>query len=104
MFVFIPAESFWKNPQFRLVVSEKDVDDSDFGEDEFNVDDAGGGEEDEVDVVAPAIKTEKQEEKKKKGTILVELLQKYRRQKDKVNFLYIAFHIYKVRDITYHRA
>ncbi|XP_056621735.1 calpain-12 [Triplophysa dalaica] len=89
-------KSFWKNPQFRLVVSEKDVDDYDFGEDEFNVDDAVGGEEDEVDVVAPAIKTEKQEEKKKKGTILVELLQKYRRQKDKVNFLYIAFHIYKI--------
>lgn len=97
MFIFISAGSFWKNPQFQLVLSEKDVDDYDFGEDEFEVEDAGG-EDDEVDVVAPASKTVKQEEKKKKGTILVELLQKYRRQKDKVNFLYIAFHIYKVRD------
>uniref|UniRef100_A0A673IYN8 Calpain-1 catalytic subunit-like n=1 Tax=Sinocyclocheilus rhinocerous TaxID=307959 RepID=A0A673IYN8_9TELE len=53
--------SFCKNPQFQMILSEKD----------------------------------KQGEKKKKCTVLVELLQKYRRQKDKVNFLYIAFHIYK---------
>uniref|UniRef100_A0A671RT80 Calpain-1 catalytic subunit-like n=1 Tax=Sinocyclocheilus anshuiensis TaxID=1608454 RepID=A0A671RT80_9TELE len=53
--------SFCKNPQFQMILSEKD----------------------------------KQREKKKKCTVLVELLQKYRRQKDKVNFLYIAFHIYK---------
>uniref|UniRef100_A0A8C2ERR7 Calpain 12 n=1 Tax=Cyprinus carpio TaxID=7962 RepID=A0A8C2ERR7_CYPCA len=63
--------SFWKNPQFQMVLSEKDVDDYDYGEDE---------------------------DKKKKCTVLVELLQKYRRQKDQVNFLYIAFHIYKLQD------
>uniref|UniRef100_A0A671RP42 Calpain 12 n=1 Tax=Sinocyclocheilus anshuiensis TaxID=1608454 RepID=A0A671RP42_9TELE len=55
--------SFWKNPQFQMILSEKD----------------------------------KQGEKKK-CTVLVELLQKYRRQKDKVHFLYIAFHIYKLQD------
>uniref|UniRef100_A0A673H352 Calpain-1 catalytic subunit-like n=1 Tax=Sinocyclocheilus rhinocerous TaxID=307959 RepID=A0A673H352_9TELE len=55
--------SFWKNPQFQVILSEKD----------------------------------KQGEKKK-CTVLVELLQKYRRQKDKVHFLYIAFHIYKLQD------
>ncbi|XP_055030718.2 calpain-12 [Misgurnus anguillicaudatus] len=86
--------SFWRNPQFQLVLSEKDVDDHDFIEDEIEDEDPAG-EEDEVDVPPPVIKTGKQE-KKKKGTILVELLQKYRRQKDKINFLYIAFHIYKI--------
>uniref|UniRef100_A0A8C1NCB1 Calpain 12 n=1 Tax=Cyprinus carpio TaxID=7962 RepID=A0A8C1NCB1_CYPCA len=86
--------SFWKNPQFQMVLSEKDVDDYDYGEDE-DVEEEDG--EDDV-VVAPVSKTEKQREKKKKCTVLVELLQKYRRQKDQVNFLYIAFHIYKVRD------
>ncbi len=81
-----------------MVLSEKDVDDYDYGEDEEG--EEGDGEDDEVGVVvAPVSKTEKQgEKKKKKCTVLVELLQKYRRQKDKVNFLYIAFHIYKVRD------
>uniref|UniRef100_A0A9R1SS21 Calpain 12 n=2 Tax=Cyprinus carpio TaxID=7962 RepID=A0A9R1SS21_CYPCA len=66
--------SFWKNPQFQMILSEKDVDEYDYGEDEEG------------------------EEKKKKCTVLVELLQKYRRQKDKVHFLYIAFHIYKLQD------
>lgn len=40
---------------------------------------------------------EKQKKKAKQCTVLVELLQKDRRQKNKVNFLYIAFHIYRVR-------
>ncbi|KAG7278353.1 hypothetical protein CRUP_024598 [Coryphaenoides rupestris] len=39
---------------------------------------------------------EKQKEKRKKCTILVELLQKNRRKKNKINFLYMAFHIYRV--------
>ncbi|KTF77961.1 hypothetical protein cypCar_00036665, partial [Cyprinus carpio] len=78
--------------KFQMVLSEKDVDDYDYGEDE-DVEEEDG--EDDV-VVAPVSKTEKQREKKKKCTVLVELLQKYRRQKDQVNFLYIAFHIYKV--------
>ncbi|XP_016431395.1 calpain-1 catalytic subunit-like [Sinocyclocheilus rhinocerous] len=86
--------SFWKNPQFQVILSEKDVDDYDYGEDEEG--EEGDGEDDEEGVVvAPMSKTEKQGEKKK-CTVLVELLQKYRRQKDKVHFLYIAFHIYKV--------
>uniref|UniRef100_A0A673IVA9 Calpain-1 catalytic subunit-like n=1 Tax=Sinocyclocheilus rhinocerous TaxID=307959 RepID=A0A673IVA9_9TELE len=86
--------SFCKNPQFQMILSEKDVDDYDYGENEEG--EEGDGEDDEVGVVvAPVSKTEKQGEKKKKCTVLVELLQKYRRQKDKVNFLYIAFHIYK---------
>ncbi|KAL0168250.1 hypothetical protein M9458_036472, partial [Cirrhinus mrigala] len=70
-----------------LEKSSKDVDDYDYGED--------GEDDEEGVVVAPVSKTEKQGEKKKKCTVLVELLQKYRRQKDKVNFLNIAFHIYK---------
>ncbi|CAM4583761.1 unnamed protein product [Leuciscus chuanchicus] len=88
--------SFWKNPQFQMILSEKDVDDKDYGDDEEG--EEGDGEEDEdVSLVAPVSKPGKQgEKKKKKCTILVELLQKYRRQKDKINFLYIAFHIYKV--------
>uniref|UniRef100_A0A672SV20 Calpain-1 catalytic subunit-like n=1 Tax=Sinocyclocheilus grahami TaxID=75366 RepID=A0A672SV20_SINGR len=89
--------SFWKNPQFQMILSEKDVDDYDYGEDEEG--EEGDGEDDEEGVVvAPMSKTEKQGEKKKKCTVLVELLQKYRRQKDKVHFLYIAFHIYKLQD------
>lgn len=79
-----------------MTLSEKDVDDHDYGEEDEG--EEGDGEEDEEVTVAPVKKTEKQGEKKKKCTVLVELLQKYRRQKDKVNFLYIAFHIYKVRD------
>ncbi|XP_051512377.1 calpain-12 [Myxocyprinus asiaticus] len=89
--------SFWKNPQFQLNLSEKDVDDFDYGEDDHE-EEEGEGEEDEEGggVVAPVIKTDKKGEKKKKCTALVELLQKNRRQKDKVSFLYIAFHIYKI--------
>lgn len=64
--------SFWRNPQFQLVLSEKDMDEHDFVEDEIEDEDPAG-EEDEVYVPPPVIKTGKQE-KKKKGTILVELL------------------------------
>uniref|UniRef100_A0A8C2ADV2 Calpain 12 n=1 Tax=Cyprinus carpio TaxID=7962 RepID=A0A8C2ADV2_CYPCA len=87
--------SFWKNPQFQMILSEKDVDEYDYGEDEEG-EEVDGEDDEEGVVVAPISKTEKQGEKKKKCTVLVELLQKYRRQKDKVHFLYIAFHIYKV--------
>lgn len=41
---------------------------------------------------------EKQKEKAKACTVLVELLQKDRRKWNKVQFRYIAFHIYKVRE------
>uniref|UniRef100_A0A3B4CPE6 Calpain 12 n=1 Tax=Pygocentrus nattereri TaxID=42514 RepID=A0A3B4CPE6_PYGNA len=60
--------TFWKNPQFHLVLSQQDVEDH--------------------------------KEKMKKCTMLVELLQKDRRQKDKINFFYIAFHIFKLQDST----
>ena len=63
-------------------------------EDEEDEDD----EDDEVEVTPEEKKREeKQKQKAKQCTVLVELLQKNRRQKDKVNFLYVAFHIYKVR-------
>uniref|UniRef100_A0A671VY39 Calpain 12 n=1 Tax=Sparus aurata TaxID=8175 RepID=A0A671VY39_SPAAU len=65
-------KSFWKNPQFQLVLTQQDK-----AEDEDDEDD----------------------EKAKKCTVLVELLQKNRRQKDKVNFLYIGFHIYKLQGV-----
>ncbi|XP_036817725.1 calpain-8 isoform X1 [Oncorhynchus mykiss] len=68
--------SFWKNPQFQLVLAEHDDDH------------AMTPEEKKV--------AENQKEKAKQCTVLVELLQKNRRKKDKVNFLHIAFHIYRV--------
>ncbi|TRY60020.1 hypothetical protein DNTS_034668, partial [Danionella cerebrum] len=87
-------KSYWKNPQFQMTLSEKDVDDYDYGEEEEG-DDGDGEEDEDVSLVSSVRKPEKTGERKKKCTVLVELLQKYRRQKDKVNFLYIAFHIYK---------
>ncbi|XP_049339737.1 calpain-12 [Astyanax mexicanus] len=83
-------KSFWKNPQFHLVLSQQDVEDVEVYEDDVDVGDDDAG--------AAVVKTgeEKQKEKMRKCTMLVELLQKNRRQIDKVNFLYIAFHIYKV--------
>uniref|UniRef100_A0A8C2ZXR3 Calpain 12 n=1 Tax=Cyclopterus lumpus TaxID=8103 RepID=A0A8C2ZXR3_CYCLU len=62
--------SFWKNPQFQLDDEEITPDDKK--------------------------RAEKQKEKAKQCTVLVELLQKNRRKKTKVHFLYIAFHIYKL--------
>ena len=91
---FFPSETFWKNPQFQLVLREKDQpEEEDEDEDENDEDD-----EEEVELTPEEKKrAEKQKQKAKKCTVLVELLQKNRRQKDKVNFLYVAFHIYKVR-------
>ncbi|XP_034723711.1 calpain-12 [Etheostoma cragini] len=93
--------SFWKNPQFQLVLTEGDqsgqvyeaganeVYDEPEGEDD--------NEEDEDDMLIPEDKkkAEKQKQKGRQCTVLVELLQKNRR-KDKVNFLQISFHIYEV--------
>ncbi|XP_039987309.1 calpain-12 [Xiphias gladius] len=88
-------QTFWKNPQFQLVLKEQDQpeeEDEDEGEDDEDEDD-----EDEVELTPEETKrAEKQKRKAKQCTVLVELLQKNRRQKDKVNFLYIAFHIYRV--------
>ncbi|XP_027136082.1 calpain-12 [Larimichthys crocea] len=84
-------KSFWRNPQFQLVLTEQDQQDDDDDDEEEDEDD----EDDEV--IAPEEKlTEKQKQKAKQCTVLVELLQKNRRQKDKIHFLYMAFHIYKV--------
>uniref|UniRef100_A0A8C7H5A7 Calpain 12 n=1 Tax=Oncorhynchus kisutch TaxID=8019 RepID=A0A8C7H5A7_ONCKI len=71
--------SFWKNPQFQLVLAEHDDDH------------AMTPEEKKV--------AENQKEKAKQCTVLVELLQKNRRKKDKVNFLHIAFHIYRLQGL-----
>lgn len=93
-------KSFWKNPQFELSLTEQDKSDDEDDDDE----DDGGDDEDDVDsnggTGAPSEEEKKRAEKKEKRsnqcTVLVELLQKNRRQKGKVHFLYIAFHIYKI--------
>ncbi|KAM6932757.1 calpain-12 [Lycodopsis pacificus] len=84
--------SFWKNPQFQLVLTEQDLAEEDDEDDEGDEDD----EDDEEMNLEEKKRTEKQKEKAKRCTVLVELLQKNRRKKTKVHFLYIAFHIYKV--------
>lgn len=102
LFHFSTQESFWKNPQFELSLTEQDKSD-DEDEDEDDEDD-GGDDEDGVDSGAGADapskeekkRAEKKEKRSKQCTVLVELLQKNRRQKGKVHFLYIAFHVYKV--------
>ncbi|XP_068441425.1 calpain-12 [Clinocottus analis] len=80
--------SFWKNPQFQLVLTEQD---------QLEEDDEDKEDEDDEEISPEDKKrAEKQKEKAKQCTVLVELLQKNRRKKTKVHFLYIAFHIYKV--------
>uniref|UniRef100_A0A3P9MVM8 Calpain 12 n=1 Tax=Poecilia reticulata TaxID=8081 RepID=A0A3P9MVM8_POERE len=90
-------KSFWKNPQFELVLREQDQEDDDEEEEE----DDNDGDEDKVDKGDEVLKEKNkggtQKQKAKHCTVLVELLQKNRRQNDKINFLYIAFHVYKVR-------
>lgn len=65
------------------------------GEDEVDDEDEMD-EGDEVMSAEEKKKAEKQKQRAKHCTVLVELLQKNRRQKDKTNFLYIGFHVYKV--------
>ncbi|XP_017321817.3 calpain-12 isoform X1 [Ictalurus punctatus] len=86
------ARTFCKNPQFHLVLSQQDVEDVELDEDDLD------GRDDDDDGAAAQAKSsvDKHKEKIKKCTVLIELLQKDRRLKDKVNFLYIGYHIYKV--------
>lgn len=96
----LSTETFFKNPQFQLVLSEKDegnVSDDDDGGDDDDDGDEDGVEDDEVLTPKEKKKADKQKQKAKQCTVLVEVLQKNRRQQDKTNFLYIAFHIYRVR-------
>ncbi|XP_075999193.1 calpain-12 isoform X1 [Genypterus blacodes] len=84
--------SFWKNPQFELNLTEQDqpqADEDDDDEEEDSEEEAMTPEEKKI--------AEKQRQKAKECTVLVELLQKDRRKRTKVHFRYIAFHIYKVR-------
>lgn len=85
--------SFWKNPQFQLLLRERDQPD-DGDEDDEEDEEADG--DDSVEETAEEEMAEKRKQKSKRCTVLVELLQKNRRQRDKVHFLYIAFHVYKV--------
>uniref|UniRef100_A0A4W5JJB9 Calpain 12 n=1 Tax=Hucho hucho TaxID=62062 RepID=A0A4W5JJB9_9TELE len=71
--------SFWKNPQFQLVLAEHD---------------------DDIEIISREKKVaDKQKEKAKQCTVLVELLQKDRRKRNTINFLHIAFHIYRLRGL-----
>nr|XP_029529011.1 calpain-9-like [Oncorhynchus nerka] len=79
--------SFWKNPQFQLVLAEQDKEEEDDDNDE---------DEDEEMTPEEKMVAEKQKKKAKQCTVLVELLQKDRRKRNKMNFLHIAFHIYRV--------
>lgn len=87
-------ESFWKNPQFELSLTEQDNEDDDDEEEEDDDEDEDG--EDDAPSEEEKKRAEKKEKRSKQCTVLVELLQKNRRQKGKVHFLYIAFHVYKV--------
>lgn len=93
--LFFSSGSFWKNPQFQLVLTERDRPDDGDEEDEDDEEEDDDG--DDSDEMTPEEKrAEKLKQKSKRCTVLVELLQKNRRQKDKVHFLYVAFHVYKV--------
>lgn len=71
---------------------EEEEDEEDLVDEEDELDEG-----DEVMTAEEKKKAEKQRQRAKHCTVLVELLQKNRRQKDKTNFLYIGFHVYKVR-------
>ncbi|XP_020491792.2 calpain-12 [Labrus bergylta] len=86
-------KSFWKNPQFELVLTENDQQ----GEKDDDDDDDDDDDEEEEEMTPEEKKrAEKKKKKAKQCTVLVELLQKNRRRKNKVHFLYVAFHIFKV--------
>ncbi|XP_047678618.1 calpain-12 isoform X2 [Tachysurus fulvidraco] len=85
-------KTFCKNPQFHLILSQQDAEDVEIDEDELDA-----GDDDNISTAAPPKSSlDKHKEKMKKCTVLIELLQKHRRFKDKVNFLFIGYHIYKL--------
>uniref|UniRef100_A0A3B3SHU4 Calpain 12 n=1 Tax=Paramormyrops kingsleyae TaxID=1676925 RepID=A0A3B3SHU4_9TELE len=90
---FPRKRSFWRNPQFRLVLSELD----DYEDEDESPVNGGGGDTDAKGGVKPTgQETPKPKEKTMKCTMVAEVLQKNRRQKDKINFLQVAFHVYQV--------
>lgn len=94
---YFALESFWKNPQFLLVLTERDHPHDDDGNEEQEEEEEDESDGSDSDEMTPEEKrAKKQKQKSKRCTVLVELLQKNRRQKDKVHFLYVAFHVYKV--------
>ncbi|XP_061073894.1 calpain-12 [Conger conger] len=94
--------SFWKNPQFRLILSERDEDvDDDDEDDEDEIGDDDDVEEEGAGAEAEAKAPEKpanrkQAQRRTQCTVLVEVLQKHRRKSQKIHFLYIGFHVYRV--------
>uniref|UniRef100_A0A3B4ZSY0 Calpain-9-like n=1 Tax=Stegastes partitus TaxID=144197 RepID=A0A3B4ZSY0_9TELE len=93
-------KSFWTNPQFELVLKEVDQDK------EEDDDDDEEEEEDDEEELTPEEKkrAEKQKTKAKQCTVVVEVLQKNRRQRDKIHFLYIGFHVYKLEGVCLDRS
>uniref|UniRef100_A0A3Q4MA98 Calpain 12 n=1 Tax=Neolamprologus brichardi TaxID=32507 RepID=A0A3Q4MA98_NEOBR len=93
-------KTFWKNPQYTLVLKEKDENEDEDDDDDMGDDGEDDDDEMEDQTVTPDSKKraekQKQKQKVKRCTVLVELLQKNRRQRDKLNFMYIGFHVYKV--------
>lgn len=79
-----------------MVLREQDQTEEDEGDDENDEND----DDDDVEVKPEdTTEAEKPRHKAKHCTVLVELLQRNRRQKDKLNFLYIAFHVYRVSEL-----
>ncbi|XP_015196370.2 calpain-12 [Lepisosteus oculatus] len=87
--------TFCKNPQFRLILTQQDreeVAEGDEDEEEEAAED-GDGVDDEGGEVEQAGQPAG---RGTQGSVVLELLQKHRRQKDKISFLYIAFHVYRI--------
>uniref|UniRef100_A0A3P8WJB3 Calpain 12 n=1 Tax=Cynoglossus semilaevis TaxID=244447 RepID=A0A3P8WJB3_CYNSE len=97
-------KTFWKNPQFQLILKERDLDEVEDSEDDDGTEDDDEVEDETLTMTLEKKQREqKQKQKAKKCTVLVEVLQKDRRRKDKIHFLYIAFHIYKLQGLCLSR-